>query len=71
MPISKIEMYLLNKKDDSYTPSKIAIKAGTSYHDLQEVRQVDLTNPNGWIEMRLGISADAEAGEDVEEDPEQ
>jgi anaphase-promoting complex subunit 10 len=35
--------------DDSYTPSTIAIRAGTGPADLQDVRVLTLEKPNGWI----------------------
>lgn len=40
-------------RDDSYTPSRIAIMAGTGLHDLQEVRIYNLQQPNGWQHIPL------------------
>lgn len=34
----KISIHLSHPKDDSYTPQKISIRAGTGRHDLTEVR---------------------------------
>ena len=42
-------MNLDQKKDDSYTPEIIGIRAGTSLRDLQDVRQVNFDKPNGWV----------------------
>ncbi|KAG5653803.1 hypothetical protein H0H81_010473 [Sphagnurus paluster] len=36
-------------QDDSYTPSALAIRAGTGPSDLQDVRIVTLEKPEGWI----------------------
>ncbi|KAG6873132.1 hypothetical protein C0995_002506 [Termitomyces sp. Mi166 len=36
-------------QDDSYTPSALAIRAGTGPSDLQDVRVVTLDKPEGWI----------------------
>ncbi|KAJ2920753.1 hypothetical protein H1R20_g7730, partial [Candolleomyces eurysporus] len=36
-------------QDDSYTPSTLAIRAGTGPSDLQDVRIVTFTKPEGWI----------------------
>jgi anaphase-promoting complex subunit 10 len=36
-------------QDDSYTPSTLAIRAGTGPSDLQDVRVVTLEKPDGWI----------------------
>lgn len=35
--------------DDSYTPSNLAIRAGTGPSDLQDVRAATLDKPDGWI----------------------
>lgn len=36
-------------QDDSYTPSTLAIRAGTGPSDLQDVRVVTLDKPEGWL----------------------
>ncbi|KAK4683908.1 anaphase-promoting complex subunit 10, partial [Tremellales sp. Uapishka_1] len=51
--ISSISLQTSHPRDDSYTPSKIAIKAGTGLHDLQEVRSMEFEKPNGWIPISL------------------
>ena len=40
--------------DESYTPSKIAIYAGTGLYDLTEVRTIDLDQPRGWQTINIG-----------------
>lgn len=45
----KISVYLSFPLDDSYTPSTLAIRAGTGPSDLQEVRIATLDKPDGWI----------------------
>ncbi|KAK9461834.1 anaphase-promoting complex, subunit 10/DOC domain-containing protein [Lipomyces oligophaga] len=57
--ISKIMLYLDYSKDESYTPAKIAVLAGTGYHDLHEVLSLGMEEPDGWIEVSL-----AHAGKD-------
>lgn len=37
-PVQQISMFVDIGLDDSYTPQKISIRAGTSHADLQEVR---------------------------------
>ncbi|KAH9481521.1 Anaphase-promoting complex subunit 10 [Psilocybe cubensis] len=49
MAIQKISIYLNFPLDDSYTPSTLAIRAGTGLSDLQDVRIVTLDKPDGWI----------------------
>lgn len=51
-------------KDDSYTPSKISVRCGTSVHDLQEVRLGVFDKPDGWQYMPLRPE-DAD-GEEIE-----
>lgn len=40
-------------QDDSYTPQKISIRAGTFHGDLFEVKYVDLGAPVGWQHLTL------------------
>jgi len=47
--IQKISIFLSFPQDDSYTPSTLAIRAGTGPSDLQDVRAVTLEKPDGWI----------------------
>ncbi|KAJ7684751.1 anaphase-promoting complex, subunit 10/DOC domain-containing protein [Mycena polygramma] len=42
-------IYLSHPQDDSYTPSALAIRAGTGPSDLQDVRMVTFDRPDGWI----------------------
>jgi len=39
--------------DESYTPRKISVRAGMTFHDLEEVRVIDLNEPNGWVSVPL------------------
>ena len=45
----KISIQLNFPLDDSYTPSTLAIRAGTGPSDLQDVRVITLDKPVGWI----------------------
>jgi hypothetical protein len=45
----KLCIYLSHPQDDSYTPSALAIRAGTGPSDLQDVRMVTFDRPDGWI----------------------
>ena len=33
--VKEVAIYLEYKQDESYTPSKISVRAGTYFHDLQ------------------------------------
>ena len=54
--VQEIALYTDYRLDESYTPSKISIRAGTCLHDLQEVRTVDLEEPTGWVNVTLSPS---------------
>ena len=55
-------------RDDSYTPSKISVRAGNSLHDLQEVQVKEFNKPDGWLHIPLRPNnVDLGDGEEVEE----
>lgn len=45
--------------DESYTPYKISIRAGNSYTDLQEIEQIEMDKPTGWVVISLKDGNDA------------
>ncbi|BES92483.1 unnamed protein product [Nesidiocoris tenuis] len=47
--VSNVCIYTDYKLDESYTPSRISVRAGSSYNDIQEVEVMDLHEPAGWI----------------------
>lgn len=47
--VNAVYIYTDYKLDESYTPSRISIRSGTHFNDLQEVEIVDLVEPHGWI----------------------
>ncbi|KAK0075531.1 hypothetical protein PV326_011507 [Microctonus aethiopoides] len=47
--VRDICIYTDYKLDESYTPSRISIRAGTNFNDLQEVEVMDLNEPSGWV----------------------
>ncbi|XP_046665207.1 anaphase-promoting complex subunit 10 [Homalodisca vitripennis] len=47
--VSDICIYTDYKLDESYTPSRVSIRAGTNFNDLQEVEVIDLNEPTGWV----------------------
>ncbi|XP_072718510.1 anaphase-promoting complex subunit 10 isoform X1 [Ciconia boyciana] len=46
-------IYADYKSDESYTPSKISVRVGNNFHNLQEIRQLELVEPSGWIHVPL------------------
>ncbi|KAI5480353.1 hypothetical protein MNV49_000928 [Pseudohyphozyma bogoriensis] len=63
--ITQISLYADVGLDDSYTPQKISLRAGTYHGDLHEVRYVEMVSPNGWQHFKLAGRA-AEGGNDEE-----
>lgn len=53
MSVVEIAFYLDYNLDESYTPKKLSVRAGTTFHDLVEVQVVDLNEPVGWITVPL------------------
>ena len=51
-PVSKISVFVNYHVDESYTPSKILIKAGSHFHDLTLVTSRDLAEPSGWVTIK-------------------
>jgi len=56
MSIVEVALYLDYNLDESYTPKKIAVKAGSTFHDLVEVQLVDLHEPMGWVRLPLSTN---------------
>ncbi|KAH0538427.1 hypothetical protein FGG08_004975 [Glutinoglossum americanum] len=52
--ITSIRLYLDWENDESYTPTKMSLLAGTGYHDLVEFVELSFEQPRGWITIDLG-----------------
>jgi anaphase-promoting complex subunit 10 len=51
--IVSIRIYLDFEADESYTPTRITLLAGTGYHDLLPFSSLEFTQPKGWIDVPL------------------
>lgn len=51
--VSDIYIYTDYKLDESYTPSRISIRVGTHFNDLQEIEVIMLTEPTGILKSLL------------------
>lgn len=49
--VNQIYIYTDYKLDESYTPSRISIRSGTHFNDLQEIEIIDLVEPTGTYEF--------------------
>ncbi|KXZ49243.1 hypothetical protein GPECTOR_22g835 [Gonium pectorale] len=57
MPLLEMHMHVDFKLDESYTPSRVSVRAGHTYQDLKEVRVVELEEPSGWVVIPLTAEA--------------
>lgn len=48
-----VGIYVDYKLDESYTPQRISVRAGSSFHDLKEIRSLDVSEPKGWIVVQM------------------
>ncbi|GAA5909998.1 hypothetical protein JCM5296_004376 [Sporobolomyces johnsonii] len=64
--VSQVWIYPDINLDDSYTPHKVSLRAGTYHGDLHEVRWVELQQPKGWQVLDLGGEVTAAPGYDEE-----
>ncbi|GFR47534.1 hypothetical protein Agub_g9254 [Astrephomene gubernaculifera] len=53
MPLLEVHLHVDYKLDESYTPSRVSVRAGHTYQDLKEVRVVELEEPSGWVVIPL------------------
>ncbi|XP_076316068.1 anaphase-promoting complex subunit 10-like [Tachypleus tridentatus] len=51
--IQDVCIYADYKLDESYTPNRISVRAGSHFQDLQEVEMVELNEPSGWVVIPL------------------
>ena len=62
----RLYLHLDYEKDESYTPTRIAVLSGMDEARLIEVCEVELDKPLGWIPMNLGDTGKKNAlNEDV------
>eukprot|EP00039_Didymoeca_costata_P001052 m.49268 g.49268 ORF g.49268 m.49268 type:complete len:184 (+) comp10606_c0_seq1:15-566(+) len=51
--VKELAIYAEYRQDESYTPSKISIRVGSNFHDLREIKEVELNEPEGWVTIPL------------------
>ncbi|KAJ3097924.1 Anaphase-promoting complex subunit 10 [Phlyctochytrium planicorne] len=51
--LQMISLYVDYKQDESYTPSRISVRAGNNVLDLEELFIIDLEEPSGWIDKKV------------------
>lgn len=60
--ILSIRIFLDFEQDESYTPTRISLLAGTGYHDLLPFAQLEFAQPKGWIDVPLEHVGGGEEG---------
>ncbi|KAL5011803.1 hypothetical protein ScPMuIL_010354 [Solemya velum] len=53
MTIHDVCLYTDYKADESYTPNRVSVRAGTHFNDLLEVEQLEMSEPVGWVSVPL------------------
>jgi len=56
--VCEVAFHLDYSLDESYTPKRIGIKSGVTFHDLEEVKVVEMHEPSGWICVPLHAEID-------------
>ena len=51
--VSELAFYLDYTLDESYTPNKLSIRSGMTFHDLTECKVVEFSEPVGWCSIVL------------------
>lgn len=51
--VCAIAIYMDFNLDESYTPKKFKVRVGTTFHNLEEVRVVEVREPIGWVVVPL------------------
>jgi len=49
-----MRFYISLELDESYTPTRLSVWAGTGFHDLQRVCDMGLVDPTGWVAVEMG-----------------
>ena len=65
MRLTALHFYTDFKLDESYTPAKVSVRAGTCAADAVEVNLVDLDEPVGWVVIPLAPNADPATNADA------
>ncbi|KAF6776848.1 hypothetical protein AHF37_03150 [Paragonimus kellicotti] len=51
--LTRLCLYTDYKADESYTPSRLAVRVGNTVHDLIELVEIELQEPTGWSVLPL------------------
>ncbi|KAF9438336.1 Anaphase-promoting complex subunit 10 [Entomortierella beljakovae] len=51
--VQQVSFYYDFKQDESYTPQRISIRGGTSFHDLKDLVNIEMEPKTGWANITL------------------
>jgi len=51
--VCQVAFYMDYSLDESYTPKQLSVRVGMTFHDLVEVKVVDVHEPVGWVTIPL------------------
>ena len=51
--VTEIAIYIDHSLDESYTPCQLAIKAGSTLLDLQDIKSWEFEEAKGWLSFLL------------------
>lgn len=52
----RVALYLDMRQDESYTPNKLMLRTGSTFHDLTDGPVVELVEPSGWCVIPVANS---------------
>jgi anaphase-promoting complex subunit 10 len=52
--LAELALHIDFARDESYSPEHLLVRAGTTVQDLEDVREVRLMEPSGWLRIPLG-----------------
>ncbi|SCU73256.1 anaphase promoting complex, subunit 10-like protein [Trypanosoma equiperdum] len=57
-PVAAVALYLDCAEDNSYTPRRMRVQAGTHNGDMADVATVTVDDPRGWVLIRMQAEAE-------------
>ena len=60
--VTELWFYLNFRLDESYTPRKMSLRVGTTFHDLKEIHVLELEEPGDWVKVPIGQIFDPQHG---------
>lgn len=62
--VSSVKLLLNHRLDESYTPRVVCVRGGSGHADLRTLKQVEMEEPQGWVELSWADGADGGGTDD-------